>query len=618
MANLTELFKKSGRPEYWKRLYRKEAGLANRSLAFKLIGINLILIAVPLLLSSLLSGIGYSRAVERNVGAYQADAVHEFSANLDIYMNELGLLSVLPYQTPDLLDYLERREAAEASVYEERMLLEEFMRRIRVNGRVDTIGITLQAEKVRSYVEPPDSPGRFTEEDDPDLGTFADAAASGKAVFVGPHSLKSDNGSTYNVFSAVRVIRSLESGERLAVLKIDVPTSDLRERISNLSGSGERSVAVLDGSGAPIYANGRFPDSTGSLAAYRGEGTVTLGSGRSSILMTYVTSPVTGWTVLQAVPMSILLKDADTVNRQMLLVGLACLAASILVSILYALRITRPLSRLRQSMKLVEKGQFGISIPVESEDEIGHLSRTFNLMVSRLGTLTYRLYETEIREKNAEIASLQSQINPHFLYNTLGSISMYAELEGNREVVSMTNHLSALLRYSMGGGRDEVTVREEIEHIRGYLAIQSIRYEERLRYRIEAQPGLMDSPIIRLTLQPIVENAIVHGLEHGSGEVGIVIAIGLGEGRIVISVTDDGPGMGDEELRRQNAKMEEGLLPEGPGGHGLVNVHRRLVLKYGSGFGVRLERASPCGIRASIRLPDLRERELEEGRERHG
>lgn len=603
--------------EYRKRLYSK-GSWKTRSLAFKLIGINLILIAVPLLLSSVLSGIGYSRAVQRNVGVYQADAVHEFSANLDIYMNELALLSVMPYQTPDLLDYLERRESGKTTFYEERMLLEDFMRRIRINGRIDTIGITLQAEKVRSYVEPPDSPGRFTEEDDPDLGAFSGETAFGEAVFVGPHSLKSDNGSTYNVFSVVRVIRSLESGERLATLKIDVPSSDLRERIANLAGSGERSVAVVENGGKPIYANGKFPDSMGSLAAYRGEGTVTLGSGHSSILMTYVTSPVTGWTVLQAVPMSALLRDSETVNRQMLLVGLTCLAASILVSILYSLRITRPLSRLRRSMKLVERGQFGVSIPVESEDEIGHLSRTFNLMVSRLGNLTYRLYETEIREKNAEIASLQSQINPHFLYNTLGSISMYAELEGNREVVSMTNHLSALLRYSISGGRDEVTVREEIQHIRGYLAIQSIRYEERLRYRIEADPGLMESPVIRLTLQPIVENAIVHGLEHGSGEVDIVIAIHLIQEHVVISVTDDGPGMSDEELRLQNAKMEEGLLPEGPGGHGLVNVHRRLVLKYGPAFGVRLERAVSGGIRASIRLPDMRDYELKEGREHHG
>ncbi|OWA35974.1 two-component sensor histidine kinase [Saccharibacillus sp. O16] len=587
----------------------------NRSLAFKLIGINLLLIAVPLLLSSLLGGIGYSKSMQRNVGAYQSDAVHEFSANLDIYMNELALLSVLPYQTPDLLDYLERRRAGELSTYEQRMLLEDFMRRIRVNGRVDTIGITLQAEKVRSYVEPPDSPGRFTEKSDPDLGTFAAAAASGEAMFVGPHPVKSDNGSTYDVFSVVRVIRSLESGEQLAVLKIDVPSSDLRERIANLSGGGERSVAVIDGSGVPIYESGKFPDSTGSLASYQGSGTVTLGSGRSSVLMTYVTSPVTGWTVLQAVPMSVLLRDAETVNRQMLLVGFACLVASILVSILYSLRITRPLSRLRRSMKLVEKGEFGVSIPVESDDEIGHLSRTFNLMVSRLGSLTYRLYETEIREKNAEIASLQSQINPHFLYNTLGSISMYAELEGNREVVSMTNHLSALLRYSMGGGRDEVTIREEIQHIRGYLAIQSIRYEERLRYRIEVEPGLMECSLIRLTLQPIVENAIIHGLEHGSGEVAMVISVGRRDGQIRVSVEDDGPGMTEEALQLQNDKMQEGLLPEGPGGHGLVNVHRRLVLKYGSSFGVQLEQVESGGIRAIIHLPDTLADEEAEGTE---
>ncbi|GGN94145.1 cache domain-containing sensor histidine kinase [Saccharibacillus kuerlensis] len=598
---------------FWKNRYWKDRGLA-----FKLIWINLILISVPLLLSYLLSSIGYSKAVQRNVGAYQADAVHEFSANLDIYMNELALLSVLPYQTPDLIDYLERRGNRVTTLYEERLLLEEFMRRIRVNGRVDTIGITLQAEKVRSYVEPPDSPGRFTEEYDADLNVYASSGFSGQAVFVGPHSIQSDNGSIYNVFSAVRVIRSLESGQRLAILKIDVPSSDLRERIASLSGGGERSVAVLDDRGEPIYESGEFPESGGRLAAYRGSGTVTLGSGSSSVLMTYVTSPITGWTVLQAVPMSVLLKDAETVNRQMLLVGLTCLVASVLVSILYSLRITRPLSRLRQSMKKVEKGEFGISIPVDSEDEIGHLSRTFNLMVSRLGALTYRLYETEIREKNAEIASLQSQINPHFLYNTLGSISMYAELEGNREVVSMTNHLSALLRYSMGGGRDEVTIREEIEHIRGYLAIQSIRYEERLRYTIEAEPGLMEHPVIRLTLQPIVENAIIHGLEKGSGEVKIRIVIGREDSRVVIAVEDNGPGMNDEALRQQNAKMREGLLPEGPGGHGLVNVHRRLVLNYGSAFGVRLKRADSGGILAQILLPEAQTAALKEGRENIG
>lgn len=598
---------------YWRDRYWKDRGLA-----FKLIWINLVLIAVPLLLSSLLSSIGYSKSTQRNVGTYQADAVREFSANLDIYMNELALLTTLPYQTPDLLDYLERRDAERSTLYEERMLLEDFMRRIRVNGRVDTIGITLQAEKVRSYVEPPDSPGRFTEGYDPDLSAFLAQASSGLAVFVRPHAVLSDNGSTYEVFSAVRVIRSLESGEPLAILKIDVPANDLNERIANLSGGGERSVAVLDNKGIPIYENGIFPDSTGNLGAYRGEGTITLGSGRSAVLMTYVTSPVTGWTVLQAVPLSVLLKDAETVNRQMLLVGLACLAASIFVSVLYSLRITRPLSVLRRSMKRVEKGEFGLSIPVESEDEIGHLSRTFNLMVSRLGSLTYRLYETEIREKNAEIASLQSQINPHFLYNTLGSISMYAELEGNREVVSMTNHLSALLRYSMGGGRSEVTIREEIEHIRGYLAIQSIRYEERLRYKIEARPGLLEQPIIRLTLQPVVENAIVHGLERGSGEVEIRIAISAENGQMLIAVEDNGPGMDDEALGRQNAKMEEGLLPDGPGGHGLVNVHRRLALKYGRGFGVRLERSASGGIRAKIALPRVAEEESEEGREGFG
>lgn len=578
----------------------------NMRLVHRLILMNTALISIPLIISSWISSVGYSNSMQDNVGRYQADVVREFSANLDAFTNEMVLLSVMPYQSPELLDYLEKGAAdgGTGDRYADRQLLESFVRRILVNGRVDVIGVSLLADHAASYVELPDSPGRFGEASDVDRVLPQGAEISGKGYFAAPHELVSDNGSSYEVFSMIRQLRSLDNGSVLGTLVIDVPADSLVQRIRKLESSRSSSFALLDQKGGFVYRSGSFALSHDTVSAYRGEGTFTLDNHGSPVLLTYQTSPITGWTVLQAVPLSVLLHDANQINRQILLLGGVGLLLSVLLSIIHSMRITRPLSRLQQTMKLVERGQFDVSLPVQQLDEIGHVSRAFNMMVSRLGRLTSRLVETEIREKNARIASLQSQINPHFLYNTLGSISMHAELADHREIVHMTGHLSALLRYSIGGDQTEVTVKQELEHVRGYLAIQHIRYDERLSYSIQADDSLLDRPIIRLTLQPLVENAIVHGLERGRGEVQIIITVQSDLQGVCIAVRDNGPGMEPEQMEAQLQRMNEGQLPEGPGGHGLVNVHRRIVLKYGSAYGIRLHHRESGGLEVRVLLPE--------------
>ncbi len=586
----------------------------NMRLVTRLIIMNITLISIPLVISSWISSIGYSDSIQNNAGQYQADVVREFTSNLDAYMNELVLLSILPYQSPEMMEYLEHDKQDQViDRYEDRLLLERFVRRIRVNGRVDIAGVALFTNHTHSsYVELPDSPGRFAESGDRERLLPVNTALSGKGYFVAPHAVLSDNGTVYQVFSMARKIRSLDDGQELGTLVIDVPAEALTDRITHLAGSPTSLFAMMDQHKQLIYKSPSFPVEDATLQQYGGEGTLTIDSGRQSVLLTYQTSPVTHWTVLQAVPVAVLVQDARQVNRQMIWLGGICLIISVIVSIFHAMRITRPLSVLRDSMKLVERGEFDIALPVHQTDEIGHLSRTFNIMVSRLGSLTYRLYETEIREKNAQIASLQSQINPHFLYNTLGSISMYAELEGNREVVQMTNHLSALLRYSIGSDHSEVTIEQELEHVRGYLSIQRIRYDERLSYTIHADPLLLQHPIIRLTLQPLVENAIIHGLERGRGDIYIQIEVHRQNKQIQIDVIDNGPGMENEWIEEQHHHMEAGILPEGPGGHGLVNVHRRIALKYGNEYGITLHNRDEGGLQVIVTMPIVEVDHIEE------
>ncbi|MFM9282284.1 cache domain-containing sensor histidine kinase [Paenibacillus jiagnxiensis] len=579
--------------------------LMTRRLAPKLIAVNVLLIALALTIASIMGYKDFSRSMQRNVGKYQADVVQGLTANIDVYMNELNLLSATPYQSPEIMAYLEkRREGGQVLSYEEKQRVSGFMRKTMANGRVDVAGITLYSYRGPSYREMEDSPGRFiTDVDDKDM--FLHAAQSGKAYFKGPHILRSYSGATYEVFSVVRRISSLENGEILGYFVLDVPLASLTQRIAGLSQQGGNLLWIVDQTGQDVYYNGSSASARNEREAssYRGEGTVTIGKGADADLLTYYTSPVTDWTVIQAVPLSVLLKDTMVMKNKTIGLGLFCLMLGAVVSVWISLRITRPLRLLSSSMKKVERGEFDAAIPVVSGDEVGHLSRTFNVMVSRLETLTYRLYETEIREKNAEIAALQSQINPHFLYNTLGSISLYAELQHNREVVQMTNHLSALLRYSMNGGNSEVRLQQELEHIQGYLEIQQIRFEDRLTYWLNVEPELLDTKIVRLTLQPIVENSIIHGLEKGRGDVHIEVNGRKLGTSICIEITDNGPGMTREQLEQQMCNMEEGIIPGSPGGHGLVNVHRRLVLRYGAGYGLQLESSPGEGMKVKVNLP---------------
>ena len=222
-------------------------------------------------------------------------------------------------------------------------------------------------------------------------------------------------------------------------------------------------------------------------------------------------------------------------------------------------------------------------------------------MVSKLSDLGYRLYESEIREKNAQISALQSQINPHFLYNTLGSISMYAEIQGNREVVKMTNNLSKLLRYSINSHKSQVPLNMELEHVKGYMAIQQIRFEDKIQFHVNIEPELLSYSVIRFILQPIVENSIVHGIDKGNGYGNIILTGKKQEDKMLITIQDDGAGMSAVQLQNLlDKKFDFTSSEEGTGGHGLMNVHRRIVLRYGNQYGIKIESSLAQGTTISL------------------
>ena len=218
-------------------------------------------------------------------------------------------------------------------------------------------------------------------------------------------------------------------------------------------------------------------------------------------------------------------------------------------------------------------------------------------MIIKIKDLMKQIVHEEALLRTSEIKALQSQINPHFLYNTLESIIWMAETNKMREVVKMTMALSKMLRYSIGKGEQEVSVSMEMEHLANYLTVQSMRYTNKFKYEIEVEPELRGCRILRIVLQPLVENAIYHGIRRMEEQGHIRIQGRLVEGVIQITVSDNGLGM-------DKAKLQGLLGPSVDQGLGVWNVHHRIQLFYGTAYGLSFEsdpkkgRRSPCGFLA--------------------
>lgn len=323
--------------------------------------------------------------------------------------------------------------------------------------------------------------------------------------------------------------------------------------------------------------------------------------GDGSKLYTISTSDKTGWTIVGVVYESELMKNKTRTQILYILVAFILLAAAVVISAVVSTRITRPIKKLKDSMKEVEQGHFdNANIEVISENEIGSLSKSFNIMTAEIKKLMEEnIYEQKQKRKN-ELRALQSQINPHFLYNTLDSIIWMAEGNKNKEVVLMTSSLAKLLRQSISNENEVLTIEQEISYIISYLTIQKMRYKDKLEYEIDVDKEIYPYGIVKLILQPIVENAIYHGIKFKDTLCTLRIRGYMEENDIIIKIIDNGVGMTEEVLSHI---FDEHKHNHKSNGVGVYNVQMRLRLYYGINYGISYESTPGEGTTATIRIP---------------
>ncbi|MFC4777059.1 sensor histidine kinase [Paenibacillus sp. GCM10023252] len=341
----------------------------------------------------------------------------------------------------------------------------------------------------------------------------------------------------------------------------------------------------------------------------RSEGSLRMELDGQMSLVTHVRLTAQPWTIIHTVPLAELTKPMDSLNTLTIGFVLVYLLCCILVVLYITLQFTNPIVKLVRSMRVMEQGQFLFQLPkLRRKDEIGWLYQGFERLSGRIEGLIGEAYESERTKKELELQVLSHQINPHFLYNTLESIRWKAEQQHMDEIAGMVESLGNMLRLSLNQGKELTSVGRELEHVKAYARIEAARLGKPLRILYFIDEGMLELPCLRLFLQPLVENAIHHGVRN-QPEQGKILLSGKRDGNdMLFELSDNGEGMPEAVIRML---QDPNFVPDPSSrrGVGLFNVNERLKLYFGEAYALTILSKPGEGTRIMIRHPMVQDDE---------
>jgi len=439
--------------------------------------------------------------------------------------------------------------------------------------------------------------------------------STGEMIWLGvfPKSLMS-GGVDRPVFAFGRELFELSELKPIGYVLIETDANAIGSALSNASLGPGSSVVIRAADGSEIIRTAPQDEEAAAIPAnwpgsLRGD-EVVVREGKNEML-TAARIRKADWTVIQVTPKSELKLELKETRRFLFTVVLVLVVAATAVATLVSRSFSSPFKRLIQQMKQVELGNFKGEVHVHSYHELNVLVSSFNRMLDQMDQLIERIKLASISEKNAQLQALQSQVNPHFLFNTLDMIYWMLDERGNDRLGRVILALSQMFRYSSDWEEaSRTTLRLELEQLQHYLTIIETRLGGRVRTSIEVDERWLDMEVPKMILQPIIENAVKYGLEPLNRPGTLRLFSRVVGGRLKIFVQDDGVGMDEEALNRLVRLLEEDTAsPLGQGGSsgrrgvGLLNVHRRIRLMFGDGYGLRIESGRSIGTTVIVTLP---------------
>ena len=428
------------------------------------------------------------------------------------------------------------------------------------------------------------------------------------------------NESSYSwVISLSRAVEVTDEGKATqALLLINLNYMYFEEIFSNVNlGNGgyvyltnDRGDIIWHPKQNEIYS-GRFKEDNKYAATLKDGITVENVSGKN-LTLNVRTIGYTGWKLVGVTPSAALGVDGIKFRFFVLFVADLFLFLLAMINAFISDKISNPIKSLDGSVREIESGNLDVEIVPSGSYEVEHLGKSIKNMLGRIKVLMSDLVAEHNAKRKSEFDTLQSQINPHFLYNTLDIIVWMIENENSDKAVSIVTALAKFFRISLSKGKNIITVKDEVEHVRNYLMIQNMRFKNRFEYSIDVDEEVLSYSSLKLMLQPLVENAIYHGMEFMDGDGEIDVKVFKEDDSLYFTITDNGLGMSEDMVE---ALLSKDFVPSKKGsGIGVKNVNERIKLYFGSEYGLKVESEPDEGTKITIHLPAVAYGENDEDR----
>jgi len=442
-------------------------------------------------------------------------------------------------------------------------------------------------------------------------GYYKQLLANNTILWINKDPFGNDNESAYSQRMVVgKLLKKTEGNyDDLGFVMLEIDKDAFFKGLQFLNPTEQSQLYVLDEQGELMYHMPRSEDPAREqkIVEKLRRGRFTASLSKQEILWegkTYIGAAVvnerTGWNMITMIEDSKLFEDANNIGKITIQMFLFVLIAGWLFALQFGNSISRPLSRLRSMMVVNQFVPSPQNFKFKANDEVSQIGEKFIRMMEENRELNDQIFDALLKRKEAEIQVLQAQINPHFLYNTLESLNGYAVSNQQPEMSEVIGALGKFFRITLSRGNDLITVADEVEHVSAYVKVQQFRFKDKFEWICEVDDIMASYLMPKLLLQPLVENAIYHGLKGRSSPGMIMLSGELSEKTLKFSVSDDGPGIPDERLQ----EIADALLGGGPGKiYGLKNVHDRICLRFGKEYGIEMTSEVGKYTTVSVTIP---------------
>jgi len=561
---------------------------------FKLIVMLFIQVLVPLILVGFLSYKSSESIIKENSTKYSTDILNMIRMRLSDYMDNLTEISQDILYERKIYDVLKNDSDVEDPLmrFEYESTVNSYLKMV-VITRPEIRAICIYSTDGRSYYQDDNTKEAGPKDGIPYPQMLGKARAKKGKPYL---HIVSENNKVEDIY-LVRQINDRDDFSELGLMVIQIKKEVFDEVYQGLTGnlqnimiltSSMELVSTRDDDNLSAYSGLLFDKIKGASGEIADE--------KTGLFISYHTLDNTGWKIVAYITLDELYRDANILRKNIAILCVIMTIVMIVPTLFIAMDIVNPINKLVKGMEKVQAGGDNVQIQIDRGDELGFLNKAFNSMSREIHHLVNWVYREQLTRKEAELKALQSQINPHFLFNTLEAINWMAQLNNVPEISKTVSDLSDLMEASIGRDERLISIKEEFTYADKYISLQKVRFGDRIELVKNMEPEVSNIKIPRLLVQPLVENAVYHGIERTKGK-GVINLNAVRQGEnILIEVIDNGVGMGREELDELNERLSmdndtyfRTLSSKRSRSIGIENVNRRIKLFYGESYGLQID-----------------------------